>query len=135
MTTDEKNVEAGAAQMSTPALLKEITAQVELLAKKQIELAKTEVLSDLRQEATAAGGVGVAAVVALAGVNLLLVTGVLALALLMPAWTAGIVVSGATLLVAALVGLVSWRRRVRRPLARTRATLQEDVRFAKERLV
>jgi len=135
MTIDERNREAGAAQMSTPALLKEITAQVELLAKKQIELAKTELLADLRKEATAAGGMGAAAVVALAGANLLLVTGVLALALLMPAWAAGLVGSGATLLLAAIVGLVSWRRRVQKPLARTRATLEEDVRFAKERLV
>jgi Flp pilus assembly protein TadB len=135
MTTDEKSAEAAAAQMSTPALLKEIAAQVELLAKKQIELAQTEVLADLRKEAAAAGGMGVAAVIALAGVNLLLVTGVLALALLIPAWAAGIVVSGATLLVAAIVGIVTWRRRVRQPLARTRATLEEDVKFAKERLV
>jgi heme A synthase len=135
MTTDEKKAEVGAEQMSTATLLKEITIQVELLAKKQIELAKAELLADLRKEAAAAGGIGVAAVVALAGVNLLLVTGVLALALLMPAWKAGIVVGGATLLVAAILGLVSWRRRVRQPLARTRATLEEDVRFVKERLV
>jgi hypothetical protein len=133
-TTREKGSAEGVAQMSMPALLKEITAQVELLAKKQIELAKTEVLADLRKEAGAAGGMGIAALLALAGAILLLMTGVLALASLMPPWMAGIAVSGTTLLAAAITGLVSWRRRVRHPLARTRTTLEEDVKFAKERL-
>ena len=106
-----------------------------MLAKKQFELATTELRADLQSEATAAGGLGIAALAALAGLNLLLVTGVLGLSQLMPGWLAGLVVSGAVLLVAAVLGLVSWRRRVQKPLARTRATLEEDVRFAKERLV
>jgi hypothetical protein len=134
MTSEERKAPEEVAQMSTPTLLKEITAQVELLAKKQIELAKTEVLADLRTEAGVAGGLGIAALLALSGAILLLVTGVLALASLMPAWIAGSAVAGAILLAAAIVGLVSWRRRVRKPLARTRATLEEDVKFAKERL-
>jgi hypothetical protein len=129
----EKHSGEGIEQMSTPRLLKEITEQVGVLATKQIELAKTEILADLRQEAKAVGGIGIAAILALAGVSLLLVTGVLALALVMPAWMAGIVVTGATFLAAAILGLVSWRRRVKQPLARTRTTLEDDVKFAKER--
>jgi hypothetical protein len=134
MTADEKHSVEGVTQMSTPALLEEITEQVSLLAKKQIELAKTEVLADLRQEAGVIGGIGIAAVLGLGGAILLLVTGVLALALLMPAWMAGGTVTGVTLLAAAILGLVSWRRRVRQPLARTRTTLEDDVKFAKERV-
>jgi putative superfamily III holin-X len=134
MTADEKHSVEGVTQLSTPALLKEISGQVGLLAEKQIELARAEVLADLRREASVIGRIGIAAALGLAGAILLLVTGVLALALLMPAWMAGSLVTGVTLLAAAILSLVSWRRRVRRPLARTRTTLKDDVSFVKERV-
>ncbi|HVV48809.1 MAG TPA: phage holin family protein [Polyangia bacterium] len=121
-------------RLGTGALVKEIAARVELLARKQVELAKTELRADLRSEARLAGGLGIAALGALTTLNLLLVTVALALSLAMPAWVGGLIVSGATLAVAAVVGLVGWRQRVRDPLARTRRTLKDDVKWARERL-
>ncbi|MEP6651755.1 MAG: phage holin family protein [Myxococcales bacterium] len=124
-----------ARDLSTVELVKEITAEVGLLAQKQIELAKAELKADLRAEAATVGGLGVAALAALATVNLLLVTLVLALAQTMRPWLAGLLVSALTLVVAGIVALISWNKRVRSPLERTRRTVKEDVQFTKERMV
>ena len=91
-------------RLSTLALVKEIAAQAGLLVKKQVELARTEIKADARAEAKVAGGLGMAAVGAIIAVTLLLVTGALALALVMPAWGAGLIVSG---VVAAAVAIVA----------------------------
>jgi hypothetical protein len=64
----------------------------------------------------------------------LLVTGVLALSSRMPAWLAGLAVSGVLLLGGAIIGLISWRRRIREPLPRSREALKNDVNWVKERL-
>ena len=126
---------AGALErVGTGALVKEIVSQVELLARKEVELAKTELRADVRREARVAGGLGLAAVTALITVVLLLVTAVLALSLVLPGWAAGLIVSGLTLAVTAVVGLVSWSRRLRTPMARTRQTLKDDLTWARERL-
>jgi uncharacterized membrane protein YqjE len=124
----------GNRRLATGTLVKEIASGVERLAKKQVELAKTELRADLKKEAHVAGGLGVAALAALITVNLLLVTAALALSLVMPAWAAGLVVSGFTLLVAAVVGLVSWSARLRQPMSRTRRTLKDDVTRMREQL-
>jgi hypothetical protein len=47
---------------------------------------------------------------------------------------AGLAVSGFVLGIALIIGLVSWGRRVRTPLERTRRSLKEDIQFTKERL-
>jgi len=120
-------------RLSTLALVREIAAQATLLVRKQVELARTEIKSDARAEAKMAGGLGIAAVGAIITVTLLLVTAVLALALVMPAWAAGLIVSGVVAAAVGIVAGVSWHRRVRQPLARSRNELRADVRFAKER--
>src|ERR1044071_2018692 len=108
------------AQLSTFGLVKEILVQTRLLAKKQVELARTELKADARTEAKVAGGLGLAAVGAVITVTLLFVTAAFALALVMPAWAAGLIVSGIVAAAAAIVAGVSWRRRVRRPLQQIR---------------
>lgn len=123
-----------ASDLSTPQLLGEITSQVGLLMKKQLELAKTELRADLKSEGAMAKGLGLAALAGLLSVNLLLVTIVLVLATVMPAWAAGLAVTGVTLAIGVCVGLLGWGRRVRVPLERTRRTLTDDARWTKERL-
>lgn len=120
--------------LSTAALIKEITSEVSLLAKKQIDLAKTELQVDLKREIFMITGLGVAAMAALIAVNLLLVTAIFALALVLPGWVAGLIVSGFMLLVAAVAGIIGWSKRVRSPLERTRRELKEDVQWTKEHL-
>ena len=120
-------------RLSTLQLLKEIASQGGLLVKKQIALAKTELKSDARTEAKVAGGLGLAAVGAIITVTLLLVTAAFALALVLPAWAAGLIVSGVVAAAVAILAGVSWSRRIRQPLQRSRDELKQDVRFTKER--
>jgi len=120
-------------RLSTVQLLKAIASQGGLLVKKQIALAKTELKSDARTEAKVAGGLGLAAVGAIITLTLLLVTGAFALALVLPAWAAGLIVTGVVAVAVAVLAGVSWNRRIRTPLQRSRDELKQDVRFTKER--
>ena len=122
------------ADLSTPDLVKEIAHQVQRLVTAQLTLAKAELRADLTREKKMASHLGVAAVALLATVNLLLVAGVFALASVLPAWAAALCAAGATLLVAAILGSIGWKSRVRRPLARTRDALDQDVKWTKEKM-
>jgi hypothetical protein len=122
------------ADLSMAELVRAIAGQVSLLGKKHVALARSELEANLRSEAKVAGGLGAAGIGAIITLTLFLVTAILGLANVMPAWAAGLAVSGFMLLVVAIVAGVSWSRRVRQPLAHTRPALSENVRFTKERL-
>jgi len=120
-------------RLSTVQLLREIASQGGLLVKKQVALAKTELKADARTEAKVAGGLGLAAVGAIITLTLLLVTAAFALALVLPAWAAGLIVTGVVAVFVAILAGVSWSRRIRKPLQRSRDELKQDIRFTKER--
>lgn len=115
-------------------LIGEITAKVSLLAKKEVELAKTELKADLASELATVKGLGLAVLVGVLGLNMLLVAIVLGLAAYLPGWLAALLIGGLLVIVAGILGYVSWTRRVTSPLAATRRTLKEDAQWAKERL-
>jgi hypothetical protein len=119
--------------LSTLQLVKEIAMQSGLLVKKQVELAKTEIKADVRAEAKVAGGLGVAAICGIIFVTLLLVTAAFALSLVMPAWGAGLIVSGFVAVVAGVVAGLSWRKRIRTPMEASRHELKRGLHFTKER--
>lgn len=119
--------------LSTLQLVKEIALHSSLLVKKHVELARTEIRADVRTEAKVAGGLGIAAICAIITITLLLVTAAFALALVMPAWGAGLIVSGFVAAVAGVVAGVSWKRRVRKPLEASRHELKRGLHFTKER--
>jgi hypothetical protein len=136
MTTprnDIANAEAARA-LTTRELIAEIAGTASLLARKEVELAKTEINADLRSQLAMAKSLGVAAPAALLGLNLLLVAGVLALAPFIAPWLGALAIGGLLLLGGAVLGYVGWIRRVSTPMALTRKTLREDVQWAKERL-
>ena len=120
-------------RLSTVQLVREIAVQATLLVKKQVQLAKTELKADARTEAKVAGGLGIAAVGAIITVTLLLMTAAFALSLVMPAWGAGLIVTGVVAAAVAIVAGLSWRRRVRTPLATSRRELKHDIRLTRER--
>jgi hypothetical protein len=98
------------------------------LAQAQLALAKTELRTDLLAEIRAAKGLGIAAVAVFAALNLLLVTGVIALGRVMPEWLAGLIVSGVLVSgVLIVAGVVGWRRRIRKQLQRPRRAIQETI--------
>ncbi len=106
------------------------------LARAEIALAKAEVRQDLRTEIRMASGLGIAGVCAILTLALLLVAIVFALAEsgALPGWAASLVVAAGVLLVGTVAGLVGWQKRVKTPLDATRRSLQENVKWAKERI-
>jgi uncharacterized membrane protein YqjE len=128
-----RGVHPPAETLTTTELLKEIMQQSQRLLTAQVELAKSELRADLSREGSMVAGLGLAAVAVVTAINLLLVTAILALSAVLPPWRAGLCVTGAVLLIAAISGAVGWGRRVKHPLTRTRHELDQDVKFAKER--
>jgi membrane protein len=120
--------------LPTRELLGEIVEKAGLLARKEVELAKTELKADLKSQLGMAKGLGIAGLAGLLGVNLLLVAVVLALAPLVTPWLGALILGGILVVGGGIVAWVSWKRRVSNPLALTRKSLKEDVQWAKEHL-
>jgi uncharacterized membrane protein YqjE len=120
----------------TKDLVTQLAHKASMLARKEIELAKAELKADLRSEIKMASGLGVAGVCALVVLELLLTAIVFALfeAQVMPGWAASLLVAAVVLAVGTAAGLWGWAKRVRKPLDTTRRSLQDNVRFAKERI-
>lgn len=124
-------------QASTRELVARLVHQSKMLVRTEVALAKAELTQDLKREKHTVEGLGVAAICALCTINLLLVALVLGLSddlLLMPGWAAACVVAAGVLVVGSAAGLVGWSMRVKAPLEKTRKTLEEDVKWAKERM-
>jgi hypothetical protein len=120
--------------LSTRELLRAITDQATLLVRKEVELATTEIKADLTSQVAMAKGLGIASLAVILGLNLLLVSAVIALAPYITPWLGALILGGALVLAGAVVGYASWTRRLSNPLALTRKTLREDVQWAKEQL-
>jgi uncharacterized membrane protein YqjE len=128
------SVPARLESMSNKELLQHITQNAVLLAKKEVELAKSELKADLKKEVAMAKGLGVAGLCAIWTVSMMLVAVAMALGTALPQWAAALIVAAAVLLVGTVAGLVGWGKRVKEPLETTRRTLKEDVQWAKERI-
>ena len=123
-----------ARSLSMLALLRQLLQTASLLIKKEVELARTELKADLQAQLVMAKRLAVAAVLALLGINLLLVAVVFALARVMPGWLAALALGVLLLAVGGAIGLKAWRGRVSAPLAATRKHVKEDLEWAKEHL-
>jgi protein-S-isoprenylcysteine O-methyltransferase Ste14 len=115
-------------------LVRQLLQTASLLIKKEVELARAELKADLQAQLLMAKRLAVAAVLALLGINLLLVAAVFALAHVMPGWLAALTLGVLLLVVGGAIGLAAWRRRVSAPLAVTRKHVKEDLEWAKEHL-
>jgi hypothetical protein len=118
----------------TLELVREVAAKTSALVGKEVELARTELKNDFAAEMATLKSLAVAAVAAVLTLNMLLVAAVFAVLPYMAGWLAALCVAGATLLVALVAGAIGWRHHVAHPLDRTRKTLTEDLRWAKEEL-
>ena len=125
--------ELSARSLSNRALISEIIANASLLVKKEVELAKVEIREDLSAEIGMVKALGIAAVLALFGLNAFVVAAILALAAVVPGWAAGLIIGGVLVIVAAVLGYIGWRRHVSKPLDVTRQSLKEDLQWLKER--
>lgn len=95
---------------SLGTVVKELTSDLSTLFRSEIALAKLEI----RQSVAGLGGVGamfaIALFFALSAMVFLLVTAVLALALIMPAWAASLLLAVILLIVAGIVGFLGMKK-------------------------
>lgn len=117
-------------------LVSELVQKGSQLARKEVELAKVEAKEDLRTELRMAKGLGVAGVCALLTLQMLLVT--VAFALMegdvLPGWAASLLIAAVVLAVGTVAGLWGWKKRVRKPMEETRASVRSGFRWAKEQM-
>ena len=119
-------------QRPTMELLRGVAAKTSALLGKEVELARTELKNDFAAELATVKSLAVAAVAGVLTVNMLLVAAVFALLPYVAGWLAALVIAGAMLLVTLVAAAIGWRHHVSRPLERTRKTLTDDLRWAKE---
>lgn len=106
------------------------------LAAKHVELAKIEAVEAASVRGRGAGMMAGAAVVATYAVGFIAAAGAAALALVLPVWAAILIVAMLLLAVAGVLVLIG-RRTIRSaptPGERTRETLKEDTRWAKQQI-
>jgi len=130
----EVQVERPLASAPTSELLAHLAKDATNLVKKEVELAKAELRTDIKREVTMATDLAIAAVLGLVTLNVLIVAAIFGLGQLLPQWLAALIVAGVVLTIAVTVGAVGWAKRVAKPLEKTQKTLKEDVQWAKERL-
>lgn len=122
-----------AGNVPTAELLSELLKQSAALVKTEIALAKTELTADVKREARAATGLGIAGLCTIGALQLVLAAAVLGFSEVMPAWGAALVVAAILFTIAVVTGVLGWTKRVKQPLPRTQQTLKEDVQWKKTR--
>jgi hypothetical protein len=91
-------------------LVGDVPQLVKNLVKGEIALLKAELVGKAKVFAIAAGLLIAALVIVLYAIGVLLTAAVMGLATVMPAWLAALVVAFVMLVVAAILGLVGWKR-------------------------
>lgn len=129
-----QNPEPGG-ERSLGELVTFVTQDLSRLVRSKIWLAQVEVTEKAKGFGAGIGAFGAAGVLALFGFGLLLTTGVLALALVLPAWLAALIVTVVVFVVAGVAALVG-RKKVSQaaPPVPTRAmdSVKDDVQEIKE---
>jgi hypothetical protein len=115
---------------------RDLTRDVSLLVRQEVELAKAELAQKGRTAAPGVGMIGGAGVAALLAGGALTAAGILALAIFLPEWLAALIV-GAVLALAAFVLVQQGKERVAEAGApipeQTIESVKEDVEWAKTR--
>jgi hypothetical protein len=121
--------------MSSADLVKELTANAQHLEQRQIKMATVEAKEELKKGKTMASLYGVAGACAYAGLILALVAAALGIGAALDGrwWAGALIVAGGLFVIAAVTGLIGYRRRVRDPMSRTRAELSKEIAWAKYR--
>ena len=116
-------------------LVKELSGQVSVLMRQEIELARTEATEKAKKAGVGAGMLGGAGVAALLMLGSLTAFLILVLALAMPNWAAALIVTGVWAVVAGVLALLG-REKVQEvgPAVpeKTVETMKEDVEWLKD---
>jgi protein-S-isoprenylcysteine O-methyltransferase Ste14 len=129
VTTDERD------RLRLQELIRSIGADLSLLIRQQVALAKEEVRGIAAEKATGGALVAAAAVFALFVLGFASLAGAAALDLVLPRWAALLIVAG-IYLVLAVIAVVIGRNALAAPATpeRTKQTVKEDLEWAKHKL-
>jgi uncharacterized membrane protein YqjE len=121
---------------SIAELVRAIAADLSLLVRQQIELAKQEMSETAKARARGFGAFAAAAVLSLFVVGFGGMTIAAALAIVLPNWLANLIVAGLFLLIAVIAVLLgrTWMKTPRATAERTKETIKEDVEWAKQQI-
>jgi uncharacterized membrane protein YqjE len=118
---------------SIPEILKDVLTNIQDIVRAEVRLAKAELGEELSSARTAGLLIGVGAVAAIFCALFLLLACVYALGRVMPNWAAALIVAAAVGVAAAVtLGLGLKRFKTIQAAPKTSASLQENVRWAKE---
>lgn len=92
--------------VSTGELVSQLSDQVTRLVRDEIQLGQIEMSAKAKKASLGAGLLGASGVIALFGLGAGIATGIIALALVVPAWLAGLLVTAFLLAVAGIAALV-----------------------------
>lgn len=123
---------AEVSKLSTPELVARIAQDAQDLVKAEIQLAKSEVRSTVQSVGAVAKRLAVAGVLGLGAYFTLLGAAVAGLSLVLETWAAALIVGGVLLVSAVVLAMLGARAAPRAPLERTRRSIQEDLKLAKE---
>lgn len=117
------------------AAAKAVAEDASALIRAEIDLAKAELGASVKPKAAGAGLLVGAGVLAWLGVQGLLITAALALAVVLPGWAAALVVTVVLLAAGGVLGLVG-KRKLATPVSldTTKQNVEEDVAWAKSHL-
>lgn len=99
-------VPSSTSAVSTGELVSQLSEQATRLVRDEIQLAQIEMSAKAKQAGVGAGLLGAGGIIALFGLGAGIATGIIALALVMPAWLAGLIVTVFLLAVAGIAVLV-----------------------------
>jgi hypothetical protein len=118
---------------SIPEIVKDVLTNIQDIVRAEVRLAKAELGEELSSARTGGLLIGVGAVAAILSAQFLLLACVYALGRVMPNWAAALIVAAAVGVAAALtLGLGLKRVKTIQAAPKTAASLQENVRWAKE---
>jgi Flp pilus assembly protein TadB len=122
-------------EASLPQLITQLSEQTSSLLRDELRLAQAELKVSAKQSAFAGGLFGTGAVLAMFGVGTLLATAIIALDLVLPLWSAALIITAAVFIAAAVVTFIGKQRLQRaRPLPeRAIENVKRDIHEVKDR--
>ena len=99
-----------AAEPTVAQLIQQVTEESSRLVRTELKLAQAEMTEKAKTAGIGLGAFGAAGILALYGVGCLILTGVYALSLVLPAWAAALIVGAVVLAVAGVAALVGKKK-------------------------
>ena len=119
-------------RLTTPELVARIAQDAQDLLKAEVALAKNEVRSTVQSVGAMAKRFAVAVPLLLGGYLALIATGIIALSEVLETWAAALVVAGALLVPGVILVMMGAKATPKAPMERTRKSLEQDLKLAKD---